>query len=357
MLAVLSNRVSRTSCRWRDSRAVSVPTAPGRYINSARKVLTFRWTPKKQNIKDAAHLFLVSALSMRSRKKKSTKSTSPNTSSNTGSKSGPRATAAKMPCAFLTKLPLEIRREVYRHLLCEDDALQHRFCVPKHAAWSWYQLHSWWPQADTAILRTCHQIHDEATDMLYGSNSFEIGPGHGEWTDRDFDRGAFNQVRAEFQMWLNKIGARNAARISHISFSWTQHHDFQAFVTYTDDNGREITRASLMGLSVHFKLTVNLCPPLSTSLVVDTRMGYDMAWIEDQIILKDIAPAVPVLGGLGVFLARVRGGPKYKPRSDRPTVLNDMVMSMWRCCVDYQQSCHSMLQGETRKMMGESFFI
>ncbi|KAM0324192.1 hypothetical protein ACHAQA_008386 [Verticillium albo-atrum] len=68
-------------------------------------------------------------------------------------------TAARQ-CPFLEWLPLEMRLEIYKHLLVHPPLTRNLL-----GAHSSRPLH-------TAILRVCRQIYAEASGMLYGENTF-----------------------------------------------------------------------------------------------------------------------------------------------------------------------------------------
>jgi hypothetical protein len=68
-------------------------------------------------------------------------------------------------CYFL-KIPIEIRCRIYRLLLPATD-IPARF-------YTWRSLTTHIEQVYTAILRVNHQIHEEATSLLYGTNIFAI---------------------------------------------------------------------------------------------------------------------------------------------------------------------------------------
>lgn len=77
--------------------------------------------------------------------------------------------SAKNKCAFLDHFPLEIRTQIYEELLVNpilgtaDSIKQGSGC----GADVKYDL-------CPAVLRLCHQIHDEAFSVLYGNNTFYI---------------------------------------------------------------------------------------------------------------------------------------------------------------------------------------
>lgn len=97
----------------------------------------------------------------------------------------PSAIAAR-PCYFLEKLPIEVRNQIYGLLLTNellsrpeaigkirDSAMRgdtwgdNEYPLSYYNTLPAYSLHP-------AILRACSQIRDEASDILYGSNTFNV---------------------------------------------------------------------------------------------------------------------------------------------------------------------------------------
>src|SRR5712664_1176146 len=77
----------------------------------------------------------------------------------------PLLESSKTETAFpFMRLPAELRLQVYRHLLRSKYELFMKRC-PYHSTSS--DLHP-------SILRTCHQVHDEAVQVLYEENVFCI---------------------------------------------------------------------------------------------------------------------------------------------------------------------------------------
>lgn len=63
-------------------------------------------------------------------------------------------------CFFLTRLPIELRLEIYAHLLAFSAPLKLRQVIPG--------------SRDLPILRTNRQIHDEALSVLYEFNTIVV---------------------------------------------------------------------------------------------------------------------------------------------------------------------------------------
>lgn len=72
-------------------------------------------------------------------------------------------------CYFINKLPLEIRNEVYKLLLVNEELASpvelYRWHGRKHKIEKQYRL-------EPSILRTCRQINTEAGAILYNENTF-----------------------------------------------------------------------------------------------------------------------------------------------------------------------------------------
>lgn len=77
----------------------------------------------------------------------------------------------KEPCRFLQKIPVELREQVYKHLLV-DSILSTPACINRnnahhHVNTVKFGLHP-------NILRVNRQIYDEASKVLYGDNTFRV---------------------------------------------------------------------------------------------------------------------------------------------------------------------------------------
>ncbi len=102
-------------------------------------------------------------------------------------------TADKPPCSFLTKLPLEIRLQIYEYVLGGN--LLHLVHIPRRIAHircrhpepsdplrkcrpaSRTPLNPWLrgvSTANLALLKTCRQIYCEGIEVLYASNAFDV---------------------------------------------------------------------------------------------------------------------------------------------------------------------------------------
>ena len=78
-------------------------------------------------------------------------------------------------CAFLAKLPIEIRIMVYQELLISASPIQdaHELFGPKKSFMK-YDDKPRIPNLDSRVLRTCKQIYNEARPILYGENWFRF---------------------------------------------------------------------------------------------------------------------------------------------------------------------------------------
>jgi hypothetical protein len=83
----------------------------------------------------------------------------------------------KPTCQFLKRIPREIRNMIYSYLLINSE-LSHTKCLyPNHLPNSSQQNYGLSP----AILRANQQIYEEASTILYGSNTFIIDCGQRQW--------------------------------------------------------------------------------------------------------------------------------------------------------------------------------
>jgi hypothetical protein len=74
-------------------------------------------------------------------------------------------TETKSPCYFLEKIPIEIRNQIYAELLVNPIlGTCASVCV---RGWGLVDYN-----LSTSILSTCRQIHHEASEILYGRNTF-----------------------------------------------------------------------------------------------------------------------------------------------------------------------------------------
>jgi hypothetical protein len=74
---------------------------------------------------------------------------------------------------FLDKFPLEIRNEVYKHMLCNPILAEPTF-VQRTDKWCLSWPHYVAYDLSPAILQTCRQIYEEASIVLYERNTFYL---------------------------------------------------------------------------------------------------------------------------------------------------------------------------------------
>ena len=117
----------------------------------------------------------------------------------TGKRSGPKE------CLFL-KLPIEIRQYIYQLVLPQTTVLRNREGVA-HV----------WVRGNTSILATCHQVHEEAANFLYGESVFlvEVGFDTIVFRQRHIIRGTSLTPQAT-PSFLDLL-APNIHRIRHIA--------------------------------------------------------------------------------------------------------------------------------------------
>lgn len=107
------------------------------------------------------------------------------------------------------KLPRELRDRVYRLTLVRKAPVD--FEVPKDFGRS------------AALLRTCKTIHEEATEVLYGQNSFHFARNRqhrGKYYDSSWAEVGYEDVRR----FLETIGPVNISKMKYISFVMTDGH-------------------------------------------------------------------------------------------------------------------------------------
>ncbi|KAL8972152.1 MAG: hypothetical protein Q9183_000691 [Haloplaca sp. 2 TL-2023] len=112
------------------------------------------------------------------------------------------STPSKRPLTFLS-LPLEIRNMVYRELLVSATAIK----KPHKLVWNQKSimvnsLHSV-KDIDSAILRVCRTIYDEALPVLYGQNTFEFCKAR---KLRDFSHGILGGRITKFALRPSETG-------------------------------------------------------------------------------------------------------------------------------------------------------
>ena len=111
-------------------------------------------------------------------------------------------TTQKQPCHLLD-LPKELRVHIYSFFLitlapiCITDRHHRRYQTKRD-------------NLQIQILRLCTQIHAEAADILYGSNTFECLA--------EINRATKDDLRE----WLTQIGPANVALLNHILFTMVQ---------------------------------------------------------------------------------------------------------------------------------------
>ncbi|KAI9721201.1 MAG: hypothetical protein M1812_002362 [Candelaria pacifica] len=114
------------------------------------------------------------------------------TSSDPAIDSSEVATTKAQPFRLLD-LPRELRDQIYQHSLVTNGYIEHP------AKYKFQSI----PELGVNLLRTSRQIHDEASQVLYGYNTFQIRPS-------DTNKGSPGV------QWLDQFGARDCANIKNI---------------------------------------------------------------------------------------------------------------------------------------------
>ena len=130
-------------------------------------------------------------------------------------------------------LPLELRQEIYKHVIFDRKPSGNLFPRLNH----WPAL----PSEDSlAILRTCRQINLEATNTLYGSRKIVVSyfkdypeDDYGDpW--EPYEEGRWEL--SEFYLWLQIIGAENRTKIKQLQINVTDCTALdQDYFDYDDD--------------------------------------------------------------------------------------------------------------------------
>ena len=116
------------------------------------------------------------------------------------SESQAQSNASAMPKCGFFNLPYELRLRIYEDLLVTEKPIPITMDTPRLSQVQDIHLES-------QLLRTGPQIHYEAADVLYGSNTFEIlGQANGYF-------------ESLLRKWLGRIGKANVARLNKLKLS------------------------------------------------------------------------------------------------------------------------------------------
>jgi hypothetical protein len=103
---------------------------------------------------------------------------------------------------YIQELPAELRNEIYRAVLVASKPLE--FSEPDNFSRS------------SALLRTCHQIHEEGRSILYSENHFRLARRahrYGSFWEKEWSELGYLHVRKFFK----SIGPTNSALIRHLT--------------------------------------------------------------------------------------------------------------------------------------------
>lgn len=205
----------------------------------------------------------------------------------------PSRCVSNVDCAFLSRLPIELRLEIYTlvlggkllHIVQLPRKLAHRSCpsaneygyrtccqttlrtnVQNSAPKARESLSS----AGTAILQSCRQIYMEAIDLLYNSNVF------------DFDH------LQTFVYFFKSIPSPRLATISTLHITWSVSHSNGSYGQAIDalnewERFCHVVATKMSGLR-HFKVFLSHNLPIH-GLDID---GEDSVWIKPLLEIKGL---------------------------------------------------------------------
>lgn len=170
----------------------------------------------------------------------------------------------------LLRLPLELRRLIYRHVLPHTELFDVRFQrgngdVEARSAYnltyvrtspdtngSWKMLKTQprsdreagnevvWRLGCTAVLATCHQIHDECVERLYGDNVFVLDVSFDQVRFRQRWRTANNLTPGRNFAFLEHFSQRNLMKIKNYVVNVEHVDDYTGMIKY-NCGGRGLT--------------------------------------------------------------------------------------------------------------------
>ncbi|RVX69491.1 hypothetical protein B0A52_06555 [Exophiala mesophila] len=103
-------------------------------------------------------------------------------------------------------LPFEMRDRIYRSVLVDDDPID------------FYARHNL--SHSSALLRTCKTVHNEATDVLYGSNSFHFKR-QTQYRGKYFDEFWYEVGYEDVRRFFETIGPVNISKMNYLSLKLT----------------------------------------------------------------------------------------------------------------------------------------
>lgn len=205
----------------------------------------------------------------------------------------PSRCVSNVDCAFLSRLPIELRLEIYTlvlggkllHIVQLPRQLAHRSCPSpneygyrtcclstlrnnvRHAS---SIARASLSSANIAILQTCRQIYMEAIDLLYNSNAF------------DFDH------LQTFVYFFKSIPSPRLATISTLHVTWSVSRSNGSYGQATDalnewERFCHVVAIKMSGLR-HFKISLSHNLPIQ-GLDVD---GEDSVWIRPLLEIKGL---------------------------------------------------------------------
>jgi len=97
-----------------------------------------------------------------------------------------------------------------------------------------------WRRGCTSILATCHQIHEECVDMIYGQNTFVIDVAFDKILFRQRWRTASNLTPSRSYPFLDHFSQRNLMRIKNYVINIEHVDDYTGMIKY-NCGGRGLT--------------------------------------------------------------------------------------------------------------------
>ncbi|PSN70962.1 hypothetical protein BS50DRAFT_584529 [Corynespora cassiicola Philippines] len=160
----------------------------------------------------------------------------------------------------LLRLPLELRRQIFQYVLPHTTTFDVRFqrgtgeperseynltfvrqtlgngvwkmqkTLPKSDRETGHDIV--WKRGNIALLMTCHKIHDECADLLYGDNVFVIDVAFDNIKFRHRWRTANNLTPSRSYLFLNHFSQRNLIRIKNYIINVEHVDDYTGMIKY-----------------------------------------------------------------------------------------------------------------------------
>lgn len=186
-----------------------------------------------------------------------------------------------MPLGFLD-LPGEIRNQIYSNLYLHPGIIYPlNFITARRQGYQPNLFRNWHPQPALCfdLLLTCHQIHDEACDILYGRNTFRF------ISERE---NAPNDGYSCVRHFMDTIGQDNRQRVRHVEMELNTDAKADAFSSLQDSTSQESWL--FCGEPSHLKIALAVlttCFRLGTLAItfLYKAFRYDFTFILDDSII------------------------------------------------------------------------